>query len=321
MAAPKLRIGFVGLGNMGGPMAQNLRRAGNHLQVFDLNKAAVEVLVALGCEPAASPRQAAHNADVVVTMLPANAHVLDAYLNPDSGILAGAKPGSLLIDSSTVNPSVSQQVSKAAADKRMRFCDAPVSGGVGGAAAGTLTFMVGASGADFESAKPVLSLMGKNLVLCGDVGAGEVAKICVRGRAVRARAGRLTPRQLPEQNNMLLAITMIGTAEAMNLGVRLGMDRSKLASVLNTSSGRCWSSEVYNPAPGVLPNVPSSKDYEGGFGTALMNKDVGLALDAARSVGAPVPLGSASSAVYETLCANGLGKKDFSVVYRFLGGK
>jgi len=209
---------------MGGPMAANLRKAGHALRVFDLSKGALERLTSVGCEAAHSPRHAAENADVVVTMLPANEHVLGAYLNPETGVLAGAKKGTMLIDSSTVNPDVSKRVHAAAAHKLCFFVDAPVSGGVGGATNATLTFMVGSDGEQvFARAKPFLEHMGKNIVLCGPVGSGQIAKIC---------------------NNMLLAISMIGTAEAMNLGIKLGMDRAKLAGVLNTSSGRCWSSEV-----------------------------------------------------------------------------
>jgi len=221
-------------------MAANLCRSGNKLRVFDLNKFAVDALVGLGAERTSSPRQAAEGVDVTITMLPANEHVQACYLHPETGILAGApNKGALMLDSSTISPDVSKLVAAEARKRGFRFCDAPVSGGVGGATAGTLTFMVGSSSEqDFLDAKPILNQMGKNIVHCGDIGTGQVAKIC---------------------NNMLLAISMIGTAEAMNLGVKLGMDRTKLAGVLNTSSGRCWSSEVYNPAPGVLPNVPSSK--------------------------------------------------------------
>lgn len=207
-----------------------------------------------------------------------------------------------MIDSSTVNPAVSKQVWERAKAKNAAFVDAPVSGGVNGAKAGTLTFMVGGTLEDFEKAKPFLQSMGKNIVHCGGVGTGEVAKIC---------------------NNLVLAISMIGVSEAMNLGIKMGMDRNVLAGIMNTSTARCWSSDSYNPAPGVLPNVPASNEYKGGFGASLMLKDLGLALDAAKDVGAPVPLGSASHALYQTLCQQEgeLSKKDFSVVYKFLGGK
>lgn len=177
--------------------------------------------------------------------------------------------------------------------------DAPVSGGVGGAEAGTLTFMVGGTPGDFEAVKPLLQAMGKNIVLCGGAGTGQIAKLC---------------------NNLVLGISMNAVSEAMNLGVRLGADPKVLAAIINTSSGRCWSSEIYNPVPGVLPNVPASRGYTGGFGSPLMAKDLGLALDAAKSVGASLPTGSAAFAVYQLMMANGYGGKDFSAVYQFLQG-
>jgi 3-hydroxyisobutyrate dehydrogenase len=189
-----------------------------------------------------------------------------------------------------------------AKSKNYVFVDAPVSGGVNGAKQGTLTFMVGSRDkTDFERSKQLLQTMGKNIVHCGGPGTGEVAKIC---------------------NNLVLAISMIGVSEAMNLGVKLGMDRNVLAGIMNSSTARCWSSDSYNPAPGVAPpTVPSSNDYEGGFGSSLMLKDLGLAGDAARDAGTPIPLGNAAQSLYQTMVVNGLGKKDFSVVYRFLGGK
>jgi 3-hydroxyisobutyrate dehydrogenase len=296
-------IGFIGLGNMGKFMASNLIKAGHVVRGYDVDSKAVSTIQ--GLIPSKSPAHAAENADAVITMLPSNAIVLSTFLDSQQGIFSQGsklKPGALLIDSSTVNPNVSKQLSDMAYQKKYVFVDAPVSGGVNGAKQGTLTFMVGSRDvSDFEKAKAVLSSMGKNIVHCGNPGTGQVAKIC---------------------NNLVLGISMIGVSEAMNLGVKLGMDRQVLANIMNTSTARCWSSDSYNPAPGVaLPTVPSSNDYEGGFGSSLMLKDLGLASDAAKDVGVPIPLGNAAQALYQTLVVNGLGKKDFSVVYRFLGGK
>ncbi len=219
-------------------------------------------------------------ADVVVTMLPSNPHVLEVYMGAD-GVFSKAKANALLIDASTIDPAVAQRVGARAAELRTRFLDAPVSGGVGGAAAGTLTFMVGGAVPDFEEAKDLLQLMGKNIVHCGASGTGQVTKIC---------------------NNMLLAITMIGTSEAMSLGVKLGVDPKLLASIINTSSGRNWSCDTYNPCPGVMSNVPASRGYTGGFGSALMSKDLGLAMAAASGAKAAVPLGSLANEIYKLMC-------------------
>ncbi|CAG0882340.1 unnamed protein product [Darwinula stevensoni] len=219
-----------------------------------------------------------------------------SYVAPE--LRRTVKPGTLLIDSSTIDPGTAKMVAAEAEKKGAMYMDAPVSGGVNAAKAATLTFMVGAkSKGEFEAAKILLSSMGKNIVHCGDVGMGQAAKIC---------------------NNMLLAISMIGTAETMNLGIRLGLDAKLLASILNSSSGRCWSSEVYNPVPGILENVPSSKDYEGGFGAALMTKDLGLAATAANSTHTPIPLGSLAHQIYRLMLGAGFGGKDFSSVYKFL---
>jgi 3-hydroxyisobutyrate dehydrogenase len=225
--------------------------------------------------------------------------VRDVYTGK-SGVLESLRKGALCLDSSTIDPAVSRQVAAAVSAKGSDFCDAPVSGGVGGAEAGTLTFMVGADSAGvFQRALPVLQGMGKNVVHCGGVGTGEVVKLC---------------------NNMVLAISMIGVSEAMNLGSRLGMDRKLLAGILNTSTARCWSSDTYNPAPGVMPNVPASRGYTGGFGSALMLKDLGLVLDAAKGAGAPVPMGANAHALYQLMVAQGMGGSDFSAAFKFLGG-
>lgn len=291
-------VGFVGLGNMGGHMARNLMKKGFKLTVFDINKAAVTKLVEAGAKGAPSATELAKEVEVIITMLPTNQHVLDVY-NKENGLLSTAKKNTLLIDSSTVDPSVSQAVAKDAENAQVAFIDGPVSGGVNAARDATLTFMVGGSAKNFELAKPVLQAMGAKTVHCGDIGMGEAAKIC---------------------NNMLLAISMIGTSEAFNLGQKLGLDAKVLADIINSSTGRCWSSQLYNPVPGLMEDVPSSKGYEGGFGTALVAKDLGLAQAAGVRTESPIPLGSLAHQIYRTMMVSGLGMKDFSVVYQFLKG-
>ncbi|MCQ2041457.1 3-hydroxyisobutyrate dehydrogenase [Stutzerimonas kunmingensis] len=288
-----MHIGFIGLGNMGAPMAHNLLKAGHQLSVFDLNAAAVENLVGAGALPVDSPTAIAQgNAELIITMLPAAAHVKSVYLG-ENGLIAHSRPGVMLIDCSTIDPHSAREVAKAAAEHGNPMLDAPVSGGTGGAAAGTLTFMVGGSDADFDRAQPILAAMGKNIVHCGAAGNGQVAKVA---------------------NNMLLGISMIGVAEAMALGVALGMDAKTLAGVINTSSGRCWSSDTYNPFPGVLDNVPSSRGYSGGFGSDLMLKDLGLATEAAEQVRQPVILGALAQQLYQSFSAQGHGGLDFSAI-------
>ena len=288
-----MHIGFIGLGNMGAPMAHNLLKAGHQLSVFDLNAAAVENLVGAGALPVDSPTAIAQgNAELIITMLPAAAHVKSVYLG-ENGLIARSRTGVMLIDCSTIDPHSAREVAKAAAEHGNPMLDAPVSGGTGGAAAGTLTFMVGGSDADFDHAQPILAAMGKNIVHCGAAGNGQVAKVA---------------------NNMLLGISMIGVAEAMALGVALGMDAKTLAGVINTSSGRCWSSDTYNPFPGVLDNVPASRGYSGGFGSDLMLKDLGLATEAAKQVRQPVILGALAQQLYQSFSAQGHGDLDFSAI-------
>lgn len=300
------RVSFIGLGNMGFHMASNLLKRGVQVSGFDVNRATLDLFEKQGGRVLEDVREGVADAQVIVSMLPSNQHVLSTYLDPSKGLLSHAKfPRSspvLLVDSSTVNPSVSKQVAAAlaAVNPSAQFVDAPVSGGVNGAKNGTLTFMVGAaSPQQFEAlVKPFLEGMGKNIVHCGDVGTGQVAKLC---------------------NNMILASSMAAVCEAMNMGRKLGMDSKVLAGILNTSTARCWSSDSYNPVPGVMPNVPSSNHYEGGFGSQLMLKDLGLALEAALEVKAPVPLASASQSLYQILCQNpSLAGKDFSVMLQFL---
>jgi len=288
-----MHIGFIGLGNMGAPMARNLLKAGHRLTVFDLSEAALAGLAEAGATPAASPAAVAGtDAELVITMLPASAHVKGVYLGKD-GLLAHVRPGVLLIDSSTIDPLSAREVAAAARAHGNPMLDAPVSGGTGGAAAGTLTFMVGGEAADFDRAQPVLAAMGRNIVHCGGAGNGQVAKVA---------------------NNMLLGISMIGVAEAMSLGVALGMDPQVLAGILNTSSGRCWSSDTYNPFPGVMDNVPAARGYTGGFGTDLMLKDLGLASEAAKQARQPVILGALAQQLYQTFSAQGHGGLDFSAI-------
>lgn len=292
-----MEIGFIGLGNMGGPMAANLLKAGHSLTVFDLSETALQAAVDAGARTAASPREVATTSEVVITMLPAATHVKAVYLNAD-GVLAGVRPGVPLIDSSTIDPATARLIGESALKQGNPFADAPVSGGTGGAQAGTLTFMVGADAALFETLKPVLAGMGKNMVHCGETGTGQIAKIC---------------------NNLLLGISMIGVAEAMKLGTSLGIDPNTLAGVINTSTGRCWSADTYNPYPNVLPNAPSSRGYTGGFGADLMLKDLGLAVDAARQVKQPILLGALAQQLYQTMSMQGLGGFDFSAIIKLYG--
>lgn len=291
-----MKIGFIGLGNMGAPMARNLLKAGHELTVFDVVQSNVDALVNLGDGKVKAVTTPAailgSGVEVVVTMLPAAQHVKSVYLG-ENGLLSANVKGIVLMDSSTIDPMSAREVAKAAAEKGALMLDAPVSGGTGGAEAGTLTFMVGGEEALFNQMKSLLQSMGKNIVYCGGAGNGQVAKVA---------------------NNMLLGISMIGTAEAMALGVSLGMDAKVLAGIINTSSGRCWSSDTYNPYPGVLENVPASRGYTGGFGSDLMLKDLGLATEAAKLAKQPVPLGSLAQQIYQTFSLQGSGGLDFSAV-------
>src|ERR1700712_828199 len=289
-----MKIAFIGLGNMGAPMARNLIRAGHQLHLFDLNTQVLAELAELGSRISESPKHAVQGAQMVITMLPAAAHVRAVYLN-DDGVLAGVRAGVPLVDSSTIDPATARSIGESAAKHGNPFADAPVSGGTGGAQAGTLTFMVGANTALFDTLKPVLAGMGKNMVQCGETGTGQIAKIC---------------------NNLLLGISMIGVAEAMKLGASLGIEPNKLAGIINTSTGRCWSADTCNPYPNVLPNAPSSRGYTGGFGADLMLKDLGLAVDAARQVKQPILLGALAQQLYQSMSMQGLGGLDFSAIIK-----
>ena len=291
-----MKIGFIGLGNMGGPMAKNLIKAGHELVVFDLSNKAVDQLKSLGAQSASSPKElaATKGLNAIVTMLPAAAHVKAVYLG-EAGVLSAVEKGVILIDSSTIDPQTAREVASISEKQGNPMLDAPVSGGTGGAEAGTLTFMVGGAQSLFEQCNSLLANMGKNIVYCGGAGNGQVAKVA---------------------NNMLLGISMIGTSEAMALGVSLGMDPKVLAGIINTSSGRCWSSEVYNPYPGVVETAPASKSYAGGFGVDLMLKDLGLATEAAKSAKQSVTLGALAQQTYQLLSNQGHGAEDFSAVIK-----
>ena len=283
---------FIGLGNMGAPMARNLIKAGHSLNLFDLNKDILSELAAQGGRISASPKEAAQGVELVITMLPAAAHVRSVWLG-EEGVLAGIGEGVPAVDCSTIDPQTARDVAAAAAKQGVHMADAPVSGGTGGAQAGTLTFMVGAKKALFETLHPVLAQMGRNIVHCGDVGTGQVAKIC---------------------NNLLLGISMVGVSEAMALGAALGIDTEVLAGVINSSTGRCWSSETYNPWPGIVETAPASRGYTGGFGAELMLKDLGLATEAARQAHQPVVLGAVAQQLYQAMSLRGEGGKDFSAI-------
>lgn len=292
-------VGFVGLGNMGAHMARNLMKNGHKLVVYDVNAKVLDQFHADGALVVEHPADVATAAKDIVTMLPSSPHVKQVYAG-DGGLLQTMQPGTLCMDSSTIDQTVSIEVSALVSAKQSTYVDAPVSGGVLGAQNATLTFMVGGgdTASSYDRAYSFLSKMGKNIVNCGKVGNGQAAKIC---------------------NNMLLGIEMIGVAETMNLGVRMGLCPKQLASIINTSSGRCWSSDTYNPVPGVIEGIPPSKEYVGGFGSALMAKDLSLAQNAATNVQAPTPLGSLAHQVYRLLAQNPqFAGKDFGVVYQFL---
>ena len=291
-----MQIAFIGLGHMGGPMAVNLHKAGHSIKAFDLSQDACAKLQAEGLAIATSAQDAVLGAEVVITMLPASQHVEGLFLG-EGNLLAHIAKGSLVIDSSTIAAATSQKVAKAAQNLGIDFIDAPVSGGTGGAIAGTLTFMVGANHAQLDRARPVLEKMGANIFHAGSVGAGQTAKIC---------------------NNMLLGILMIGTSEAMALGVANGLDPQVLAEIMRRSSGGNWALEKYNPYPGVHENAPASKGYAGGFGTDLMLKDLGLAQENAMSVKAATPLGGLARALYAAHSLAGHGAQDFSSVIKLL---
>lgn len=290
-------IGFIGLGLMGNPMAANLVKAGHKVAGFDIVSANAQRAASAGVAIAKTAAEAVSSADVVVTMLPAGKDTLAVW---GGGIMAAAKPGTLFIDSSTIDVTSARGAHKLAADAGMLSLDAPVSGGVGGAEAGTLTFMCGGSIAAFEKAKAVLESMGQRLVHCGDAGAGQAAKIC---------------------NNMILGISMAGVAEAFVLAEKLGLSHQALFDVASTSSGQCWALTKNCPVPGPVPTSPANREYKPGFASALMLKDLKLAQEAASAAGASTPLGAVAAQLYGMHNAWGEGKSDFSGIIHLIRGK
>ncbi|MBV9903077.1 MAG: 3-hydroxyisobutyrate dehydrogenase [Alphaproteobacteria bacterium] len=291
-------VAFIGVGNMGGPMARNLLKAQEKVLAFDLSPAALKPVVEAGGKSTATALDAVKDADIVITMLPAGAHVRSVYLD-NASILTAARGDALLIDCSTIDIDSARAVHESAAKAGFDFLDAPVSGGVGGAEAATLAFMCGGSDKAFARAKPVLEKMGKRIVHAGGPGAGQAAKIC---------------------NNMLLAISMIGTCEAFALGEKLGLEHQKLFDIMSAASGQCWSLTTYCPVPGPVTTAPSNRDYTGGFATNLMLKDLKLSQAAAAGAGASTPLGAEAAQLYSLFAAQGHGTVDFSGIIKMLRG-
>ena len=289
------RIGFIGLGNMGLPMACNLVKAGHLVIGFDVVVAQVGKLSAIGGLAAASVADAAQ-ADAIITMLPAGEHVREVYVG-EGGVFAAAAPGALLIDSSTIDVATTRTIAALAGAKGLAMVDAPVSGGVAGATAATLTFMVGGADADFARARPILEAMGKTIVHAGSAGTGQAAKIC---------------------NNMILGVSMIAVSEAFLLAEKLGLDATRLFDIASKSSGQCWSMTSYCPVPGPVPTSPANRGYQAGFTAAMMLKDLRLAQDAAREVQAATPLGAAATELYAKFTERGHAVKDFSGIFEFL---
>jgi 3-hydroxyisobutyrate dehydrogenase len=292
------RIGFIGLGNMGLPMAANLIKAGHQVEGFDVSAPSIKRLVQAGGAAAASVKGASSRGDIVITMLPSGAEVREVYLGT-AGILESANAGTVLIDSSTIDVESARVVAVAAEARGLSMIDAPVSGGVGGAQAGTLTFMVGGPEAAFVRAKPILEAMGKTIVHAGGPGNGQAAKIC---------------------NNMILGVSMIAVSEAFVLAEKLGLDAQKLFDISSKSSGQCWSLTTYCPVPGPVPTSPANRDYQAGFTAAMMLKDLRLAQDAARACDAATPLGAEAAALYGLFVGHGNEARDFSGIVRFLRG-
>ena len=287
------RIAFIGLGNMGGPMAANLVKAGHAVIGYDLSHDMLKAAEATGVKPANVLTEALAEAEVVVTMLPKGQHVLTVWAD----ILRSVPKGTLLIDSSTIDVDSARKAHVMAGEVGCLSLDAPVSGGTGGASAGTLTFMAGGSPESFAAAKPLLEVMGRKIVHCGDAGAGQAAKIC---------------------NNMILGISMIGVCEAFVLGEKLGLSHQALFDVASTSSGQCWSINTYCPVPGPVPTSPANNDYKPGFSAALMLKDLRLSQEAALSSGASTPLGAEAAQLYALFEKLGNGGRDFSAIIEIL---
>ncbi len=296
-------IAFIGLGNMGGPMAKNLIKNDFNVTVYDLNASVVADLKAAGASTADNAKSAIKDADVIISMLPNGAIVKSLYVGNNgliNEIVNEGKDDVLIIDSSTIAADDARVVAKACEQKGIAMIDAPVSGGTAAAEAGTLTFICGGEPAHFEAAKTVLSAMGRHIFHAGASGAGQVAKIC---------------------NNMLLAVHMLGTAEALNMGAQQGLDPKVMSEIMKASSGNNWSLQVYNPFPGVMPNVPSSNDYQGGFMVDLMSKDLGLSQELAAKSKSATPLGAMATQLYQIHQAGGAGSKDFSSILQLLQKK
>jgi 3-hydroxyisobutyrate dehydrogenase len=293
-------IGFIGLGNMGAPMAANLVKAGHVVTGYDLSPAALEALSKAGGKIAASAADAARGASVIITMLPAGEHVRDVYLHQGGLIEVTAAERPLLIDCSTIDVDSARAVTAAAEAAGLAMLDAPVSGGTAGAHNGTLTFMVGGTEEAFARGKPVLEAMGKNIFHAGGPGAGQAVKIC---------------------NNMMLAINMVGVSEGFLLAEKLGLDWGKLHQICATATANSWALSNYCPAPGPVPAAPSNRDYAPGFAAALMVKDVKLSQAAAETTGSPTPLAAKALSFYQQVVDGGDGGKDFSVVFRWLAGQ
>lgn len=288
------KIAFIGLGHMGGGMAPNLAKEGHEVRAFDLLPEAMEKAAEGGCSPAASAAEAVKDADVVITMLPASKHVRLVY---HDDVAPNARPGSLLIDCSTIDVESTLEVGDGLRELGFEFVDAPVSGGIAAAAGGTLTFMVGGSSEAFERAKPILEPMAKAVIHAGRLGAGQAAKIC---------------------NNMILGATMAATCEAFVLASKLGLDPQVFFDISSKASGQSWSMTSYAPVPGVGPDTPADHDYEGGFAAALMLKDLKLAEEAAQHVGAYTPMGAKAEELYQRFVARGGGNKDFSAIIQMI---
>jgi 3-hydroxyisobutyrate dehydrogenase len=288
------KIAFIGLGHMGGGMAPNLAKAGHEVRAFDLVPEAVDQAVGKGCTGASSAAEAVKGADVVITMLPAAQHVRAVF---EREIAPNAKPGTLLIDCSTIDVASAREVGERLKSQGFDFLDAPVSGGIAAAAGGNLTFMVGGTDAQFEKAKPFIEPMAKAVIHAGELGAGQAAKIC---------------------NNMILGATMAATCEAFVLAQKLGLDPQVFFDISSKASGQSWSMTSYAPVPGVGPETPADHDYEGGFAAALMLKDLKLAADAARSVGAYTPMGAEAEELYQRFVDRGGGNKDFSGIIKMI---
>lgn len=289
-----MKIAFIGLGNMGGGMAANLAKAGHEVRAFDLSEEALARAVEAGCLRAASAAEAVTGAEAVVTMLPAGKHVASVY---ESDVFPNAAPGTLLLDCSTIDVATARSNIEAATVNGLVAVDAPVSGGIAAANAGTLTFMVGGTEEGFARAQPILAQMGKAVIHAGDAGAGQAAKIC---------------------NNMLLGASMVATCETLALALKLGLDPQKFFDIASVSSGQCWSLTSYAPLPGVGPTTPADNDYKGGFAAALMLKDLRLAMEAAASVDADVPMGAKARELYEAFVAADQDGRDFSAIIQTL---